>query len=276
MTDRPLVIINADDFGYSTGVNEGIKKAYEEGILTSTTVLATVVTDNASLARLHNTLGLPKPQLGIGVHLTLTLGKPLTSGWDFETFTRPYRNSNTPEEWQGSSWKKYFEKFDKKQVEKEFTAQIEKVMQSFAGVDHVDSHHGVASYPPIIAAYEHVAQQYGLAVRLLSPLSENAVYGGEFLVDNDYPKIARAKGLRAVDSVNMDYWHTKPDPIAAFLEDIKTVKPGEIKEYMFHPAADDSQGAWRMTDLAILTDKKVIDTIRNLDIELTTYKIAAR
>ena len=34
------VIINADDFGYSPAVNAGIIKAYEDGILTSTTLMA--------------------------------------------------------------------------------------------------------------------------------------------------------------------------------------------------------------------------------------------
>ena len=33
------LIINADDFGYSSGVNAGIMKAYQEGVLTSTTLM---------------------------------------------------------------------------------------------------------------------------------------------------------------------------------------------------------------------------------------------
>ncbi|AEB07287.1 YdjC family protein [Coriobacterium glomerans PW2] len=36
----PLLIINADDFGYSAGINHGILDAFTEGILTSATLMA--------------------------------------------------------------------------------------------------------------------------------------------------------------------------------------------------------------------------------------------
>ena len=68
------LIVNADDFGISEGAVLGIIAAYQQGILTSTTCMMNMpYTDMAiSLAKQH-------PQLGLGIHLVLTLGKPLTS-----------------------------------------------------------------------------------------------------------------------------------------------------------------------------------------------------
>ena len=66
------VIINADDFGLTNGVNYGIIDSFLYGITTSTTLLANgAAFDHAvELASDH-------PELEIGVHLNLTLGKPL-------------------------------------------------------------------------------------------------------------------------------------------------------------------------------------------------------
>ena len=59
-------IINADDFGLSPGVNEGIIKAHQDGILTSATILANMPAfeDAVQLAKSY-------PSLGVGLHLNI-------------------------------------------------------------------------------------------------------------------------------------------------------------------------------------------------------------
>lgn len=273
---QPQVIINADDFGYSDGVNAGIKKAYEEGILTSTTALANGPAIENPLQNITNASSLSKPPLGIGVHLTLTYGEPLLpSLWNFPMFVRPFKD-NQQKAWVGSAWKEYFSQFTEEQVEKEYTSQIEKVKEIFGQIDHIDSHHGSASYPPADKAYALVAKKYHLATRPLSPFSENSVYGGDFIVDNMSVHVFRKMGLKTVDSANMDYWHNKENPIQAFLSDLQTIKNNEVREYMFHPAADASMGAWRMKDLEILISKDVVAFIKTQGIQLTTYAHAAK
>lgn len=71
------VIFNSDDFGYSYGVNYGILDAYQRGILTSTTLMA-------NMPGFEHAVKLKKevPGLGVGVHLTLTCGKPLLENVD--------------------------------------------------------------------------------------------------------------------------------------------------------------------------------------------------
>jgi len=60
------LIVNADDFGFSGGVNRGIVEAHEEGIVTSASLMVEqpAADDAAAYARAH-------PDLGVGLHLEL-------------------------------------------------------------------------------------------------------------------------------------------------------------------------------------------------------------
>ncbi len=65
-------IVNADDFGLSPGINRGIVRAFRDGVLSSTTMMANMPAfeDAVALAKAH-------PGLGVGVHLTLVWGAPV-------------------------------------------------------------------------------------------------------------------------------------------------------------------------------------------------------
>ena len=67
------LIVNADDYGMTKGVNLGIIEAHKNGIVTSTTLMVTMPEVEHGLA-----LSKDYPNLGIGLHLNCTLGKPLT------------------------------------------------------------------------------------------------------------------------------------------------------------------------------------------------------
>src|ERR1700760_3328441 len=64
------LIVNADDFGFTSDVNEGIVEAHRDGILTATTLMANgAAFDHAvSLAR-------ETPSLDVGCHLVLVQGR---------------------------------------------------------------------------------------------------------------------------------------------------------------------------------------------------------
>ena len=68
------LIVNADDFGLTRGVSAGILAAHRHGIVTSTTVLVNGDPDRRQLAEARDS------GLGLGLHVNLTLGKPLTRG----------------------------------------------------------------------------------------------------------------------------------------------------------------------------------------------------
>ncbi len=67
------LIVNADDFGRSAGVDRGIMRAHREGIVTSTTFMA-----NAPGAEIAAALARATPTLDVGVHLVLSYARPLT------------------------------------------------------------------------------------------------------------------------------------------------------------------------------------------------------
>ena len=71
------LIVNGDDFGMCEGVTLGILKAHRDGILCSTTMMVGMpfAAQAAQMAKDY-------PNLGIGIHFTLTAGKPVSDPKD--------------------------------------------------------------------------------------------------------------------------------------------------------------------------------------------------
>src|ERR1700691_3292444 len=63
------LILNADDFGYTRGINEGIIRAHRDGVLTSATLMANGAAFDDAVERAK-----ANPTLGVGCHLVLTGG----------------------------------------------------------------------------------------------------------------------------------------------------------------------------------------------------------
>jgi len=67
------IIINADDFGLCEGVNEAVAQAHSEGVLTSATIMANMPAASEAVK-----IAKEMPTLGVGVHLNLTEGPPVS------------------------------------------------------------------------------------------------------------------------------------------------------------------------------------------------------
>src|SRR5437867_1616393 len=78
-----LLIVNADDFGYSRGVNRGIVEAYERGIVTSASLMVNRVAaaEAAEYGRDH-------PELGVGLHVDLRRRRVRERLWSRERLQR--------------------------------------------------------------------------------------------------------------------------------------------------------------------------------------------
>lgn len=76
MTRGRRLIVNADDFGLSAGVNRGIIEAHERGIVTSASLMVRCAgaEEAATYARAH-------PLLGVGLHVDLGEWEPTEAGW---------------------------------------------------------------------------------------------------------------------------------------------------------------------------------------------------
>ena len=68
------LIVNADDFGRSAGVDDGILRAHREGVVTSTTFMTNAPSTSHAAAIARAT-----PALDVGVHLVLTYARPVSN-----------------------------------------------------------------------------------------------------------------------------------------------------------------------------------------------------
>jgi chitin disaccharide deacetylase len=148
MTRR--LIVNADDWGLTRGVSEGILAAHRHGIVTSTTVLTTAALDTELAARLRDS------GLGVGLHVNLTLGTPLTRGKSLTDghgrFVRDARQAAA--------------RTTAADVRAEVDAQVAKFVKTFRRAPtHLDSHHHVGLHPPVREVVLEAARGLGVPVR---------------------------------------------------------------------------------------------------------------
>ncbi|WP_145524015.1 carbohydrate deacetylase [Virgibacillus sp. SK37] len=146
------VIINSDDFGYSCGINYGIVDAYLKGILTSTTIMANMPGfDHAVELKKEN------PDLGVGVHLTLTCGKPLLD--DVPSLIQVNGDFHKL-----SFYKQDFS-IDQDELYREWDTQIQKVYEAGIEPTHLDSHHHTHTIGINQDVVVNLAKKYSLPVR---------------------------------------------------------------------------------------------------------------
>jgi len=144
------LIVNADDWGLTRGVSEGILSAHRHGIVSSTTVLATGDLDRELVARLRDSA------LGVGLHVNLTLGTPLTRGRSLVDgdgrFVRDARRAAA--------------RVTVADVRAEIEAQVERFQSALKRrPTHLDTHHHVGLHPPVRDVVLDVARGLGVAVR---------------------------------------------------------------------------------------------------------------
>lgn len=150
------LIVNADDFGYSKGVNLGIIEAYQNGIVTSTTIMPGLEGFDHAVR-----LAEENPGLGVGIHLTLTAGKSV--GGPYKTITDEHGNFMRLSEFTAK-----LDKIDPGEVLAEYEAQIMKVMDTSIVPDHFDSHHHTHTLPGIFEIFKRVTLKYGVGARVFS------------------------------------------------------------------------------------------------------------
>ena len=145
-TDIPALIINADDFGLSEGINRGIIECFRAGSVSSTSVMVGMpaFTDAVRLSR-------DAPGLGIGLHFTLTIGQPLTrapslvdrSTGDFLRVPALVRRALAG-------------RLRTREVEDECAAQIAAARGAKLRLTHLDGHHHIHLLPGVRDAVRRV------------------------------------------------------------------------------------------------------------------------
>ncbi len=166
---RKLLIVNADDYGLTTAVSEGILRAHRDGIVTSTSVLA-IAPGFAGSAGLLSGSG-----LGVGVHLA-AVGEdpPLLSAAEIPTLVDGRGHLAT-------SYRSFLARaiagrVDPDDLDREFSAQLEAVQHGGIVVDHLDTHQHLHLWPLVRDVVLDLALRQGIgAVRV--PRSTSAFPG---------------------------------------------------------------------------------------------------
>lgn len=152
-TKRKLVIINADDFGFSPGVTEGILQAHRGGIVTSTTITINMPAAEESLSRLAEA-----SRLGIGVHLNVTQGPPLSADGGALAGRDGLMNRTAAQLFRAILLAPRL--LDA--VEAECDAQVRRLIAGGRQPTHLDSHRHVHAFRPIFLRVARVARRYDI------------------------------------------------------------------------------------------------------------------
>lgn len=149
------LIVNADDFGLTEGVNRAIVNGHRNGIITSATLMANGGSFDSAVAA-----GLAMPTLGIGVHLNLTQGRPVSSASCVLSIVTPEGSFYpTP----GMLARRVLARKAKlSHIESELRGQIEKIASAGIRITHLDSHKHIHLLPPIFSLVLKLAREHGI------------------------------------------------------------------------------------------------------------------
>ena len=150
------LIVNADDFGLTSGVNRAILEAHQSGVVTSATLMA-----NAGAFVQAVELAQSAPELGLGCHVVLVDGTPLSNASQVSSLLH---NGNVQfhESLARFAVLALRRRLDAEQIEREVTAQIRKIQSAGITLSHLDTHKHTHMFPSVLKPILRAAQKCGI------------------------------------------------------------------------------------------------------------------
>ena len=245
------LIINADDFGLCEGVNKAVVEAQPAAFLPAPTIMANMPASDEAIATAKKT-----PTLGVGVHLNVADGKPLSS----DSAVEPLLDDGG--QFKYSAYKLAFKILTNKKilkaVEVEFAAQIASIIDRGIKPTHLDSHKHFHCFPPVYRIVCSLAADFSIrAIRW--PWEPQTVCCG------DWPKVdfmdkARAFLARqmALNCQKLDNRFIKNDIFFGiahtgridddFWSEIGRTQFAGVAEVMTHPGYPEGLGKTRLLE----------------------------
>jgi hopanoid biosynthesis associated protein HpnK len=150
------LIINADDFGLTPGVNRAIAELHQAGVLTSATLMATgpAFDDAVAVARAN-------PTLGVGCHIVLTDGIPVSPPEEIPTLIGPDGKTFRP------SLIDFLQallrgNISDEEITREAAAQIQKLQRAGIPITHLDTHKHTHLFPAVARPLLHLAERHNI------------------------------------------------------------------------------------------------------------------
>lgn len=156
------LIVNADDFGFTAGVNRAIVEAHTRGIVTSSTLMANgrAFEDAVRLAK-------TVPRLSVGCHVVLIDGEPVLDAKRLPSITSaPSGGARFRDGLKSFAVRALAGGLDPGEIEAEASAQIRKLQSAGVSVSHVDTHKHTHLFPAVLRPLLRAARACGVgAVR---------------------------------------------------------------------------------------------------------------
>ena len=153
------LIVNADDFGLTAGVNRAIAETHSTGVVSSTTLMANGAAFEDAVATARSA-----PNLSVGCHVVLVDGKPVSPPDTVDTLLaiRSAEPQNFYSSLSAFAARAMLGGFDRDQLVAEITAQIRKIQAAGLRVSHLDTHKHAHVFPEILGALLRAARICGV------------------------------------------------------------------------------------------------------------------
>jgi len=285
------LIVNADDFGMTRGINRAIAEASSKGVVTSTTLMATAHAYGDAL----NTISSLSPKVSIGCHVILLDGNPALPAANVPSLLQP--KANTREfrvQLNDFARAAVSGNLDADEIEAEASAQIQRIQDSGVKVSHFDCHKHAHMFPAVLKPLLQAARNRGVtAVRnpfgKLFPLPFGRLVRNPSLWKRvaelgvlrsfaaRFKREVDRHGLRTPDG-SIGVLDTGTLDLESFLVIIDTLPEGTW-EFVCHPGYNDAEldhvrtrlRQSRETELAVLTSPEARSALERRGISLISY-----
>jgi chitin disaccharide deacetylase len=284
------LIVNADDFGFTSGVNRAIVEAHTHGIVTSSTLMANGPAFDEAV-KLAKTV----PHLSVGCHVVLIDGEPILEAEKLPTLATTKSGGQFRNSLKSFAARALTRRLDSGEIEAEATAQIRKIQSANILVSHVDTHKHTHLFPSVLHPLLRAARACGVhAVR--NPFGpRRPIRSAELLARRNLwtryaqVRIFRILAARFPRSAEQEGFAT-PDGtfgvvVTGTLDEklfrhIAAIIPEGTWEFVCHPGYNDEDlqrantrlRVSRETELRVLTMPEVRELLHNSDIELISYR----
>lgn len=168
------LIVNADDFGLSSGVNRAVIQAWKDGVLTSTSLMVggKGFEEAVSLAR-------ENPGLQVGLHLTLVQGRSVLPAHSIPGLADYL--GDFPVNPVSAGMRYFFRKSIRGELVREIEAQILRFLETGIPLSHIDGHLNIHMHPTVFDILTELMPKHGISSFRLTneKLSEDPDRGGK-------------------------------------------------------------------------------------------------
>lgn len=286
------LIINADDFGLTAGVNRAIAEAHQRGIVTSATLMANSQAFDEAVAIARSATG---NNFSVGCHVVLLDGEPLLPATQVPSLLEPKNGASCfRESLNGFAVASFRHQLNSEEIEAETAAQIGRLQASGIQPSHLDTHKHAHMFPGVLRPLLRGAKSKGVgAVRnpfgqvwplpLASLLRTRQVWIRFAQLNvlrnfaGNFRREVEAHGLRTTDG-SLGVLVTGVLDLKLFTAIIESIPDGTW-EFVCHPGYNDADldnvrtrlRSSRQQELSLLTSPEAKDLLRRRGVELISY-----